>query len=115
MPDHLAARLAAASERQQVPPAQIVREALAKALPAPMPATDEPTLYELMQDGFGCVSSGLGDLATSPKYLEGYGRAAEHDAPGLDPWSRCSTAAMHTTKPGRNAQDARGAPAAADL
>jgi hypothetical protein len=73
--DELAARLAAASRCQQVPPAQIVQEALAKVLPAPAPAADEPSLYELMKDGFGCVSSGVGDLSTNPKHLEGYGRS----------------------------------------
>jgi hypothetical protein len=73
--DELAARLAVASERQQVPPAQIVQDALAKVLPAPAPTSDEPSLYELMKDGFGCVSSGLGDLSTNPRHLEGYGRS----------------------------------------
>lgn len=33
LPDELAARLAQASEREHVPPAQIVRDALARALP----------------------------------------------------------------------------------
>jgi hypothetical protein len=77
LPDDIATRLAAASERAHVPPAQIVREALEKALPvvlAELPA-DEPSLYDLMKDGFGCVSSGLGDLSTNRKYMEGYGRS----------------------------------------
>jgi predicted transcriptional regulator len=74
--DDLAARLAAASERQHVPPAQIVQEALEQTLPAPLAeaAADEPSLYDLMKAGFGCVDSGVPDLATDPKHLEGYGR-----------------------------------------
>jgi hypothetical protein len=74
--DEVAARLAEASERQQVPPSRLVQEALEKTLPAtpPQPAPDEPSLYELMKDGFGCVSSGVRDLATNPKYMEGFGR-----------------------------------------
>jgi hypothetical protein len=73
--DELAARLAAASQRQQVPPAQIVQEALAKVLPSSAPVTNEPSLYDLMKDGFGCVSSGVSDLSTNPIHLEGYGRS----------------------------------------
>ena len=74
--DELAARLAAASEREHVPPAQIVQEALERTLPAPQPeaAAGEPSLYDLMKDGFGCVSSGVRDLATNPKHMEGFGQ-----------------------------------------
>jgi len=75
--DELAARLATASERQQVPPAQIVQEALEKSLPDPpvAPLPGEPSLYDAMKDGFGCVSSGVGDLSTNRKHMEGYGRS----------------------------------------
>jgi hypothetical protein len=75
--DEVAARLAEASERQQVPPSRLVQEALEKTLPAPpaQPAPNEPSLYDLMKNGFGCVDSGVTDLATNPKYLEGYGRS----------------------------------------
>ena len=74
--DDLAARLAAASEHQHMPPAQIVQEALEKTLPEPLPeaSADEPSLYDLMKDGFGCVSSGVRDLATNPKHMEGFGQ-----------------------------------------
>lgn len=33
-----------------------------------------PTAYDLLQDGCGIVSSGVGDLASNPKHLEGFGR-----------------------------------------
>ena len=74
--DDLAARLAAASESKHVPPAQIVAEALEKTLPEPLaePSADEPSLYDLMKDGLGCVSSGVPDLATNPKHMEGFGQ-----------------------------------------
>jgi hypothetical protein len=77
LPDELAARLAAASEQQHVPPAKLVQEALEKALPdsAGEVRSDEPSLYDVMKDGFGCVDSGVTDLATNPKYMEGYGRS----------------------------------------
>jgi hypothetical protein len=76
LPDDLAARLAAASEQAHVPPAQLVRAALEKALPAPAPAVPltGTSAYDLMKDGFGCVSSGVRDLATNPKHMEGFGQ-----------------------------------------
>ena len=76
LPDDLAARLAAASEEKQVPPSQIVQKALEHALPAAT-AGFPPGMsaYDLMKDGFGCVGSGLGDLSTNKKYMEGYGRS----------------------------------------
>ena len=76
LPDDLAARLEAASAQTHVPPAQLVRAALQKALPAPAadwPA-DGPSLYERMRDFIGCIDSGVTDLATNPKYLEGFGQ-----------------------------------------
>lgn len=33
-----------------------------------------PTAYELLEDGCGIVNSGVGDLATNPKHLDGFGR-----------------------------------------
>ena len=79
LPDDLAARLEAASEQAHVPPAQLVRAALEKALPAPAadwPA-DGPSLYERMKDAIGCIDSGVTDLATNPKHMEGYGRSRQ--------------------------------------
>jgi hypothetical protein len=76
LPDDLAARLEAASAQTHVPPAQLVRAALEKALPAPAadwPA-DGPSLYERMKDFIGCIESGVTDLATNPKYMEGFGQ-----------------------------------------
>ena len=76
LPDDLAARLEAASAQTHVPPAQLVRAALEKALPAPAPdwPMGGPSLYERMRDFIGCIDSGVTDLATNPKYLEGFGQ-----------------------------------------
>ena len=76
LPDDLAARLEAASAQAHVPPAQLVRAALEKSLPVPAPdfPADGPNLYDLMKDGFGCVKSGVPDLATNPKHMEGFGQ-----------------------------------------
>src|SRR5437870_13174214 len=71
--DELAARLASASERNHVPPAQIVQEALDKALPAaPAEFPDGKSLYDMMMEAgaIGCFDSGRTDLATNPKYME---------------------------------------------
>jgi hypothetical protein len=77
--DDLAARLATASEQAHVPPAQFVRAALEKALPAPAQdfPTEGPSAYDLLKDGFGCVSTGIGDLSTNPRHMEGYGRSRQ--------------------------------------
>lgn len=34
----------------------------------------QPTVYDLMKDSIGIVSSGVGDLSTNPKHMKGYGR-----------------------------------------
>ncbi len=34
----------------------------------------EVTVYDLMKDSIGIVSSGVGDLSTNPKHMEGYGK-----------------------------------------
>jgi predicted transcriptional regulator len=76
LPDDLAARLEAASAQAQVPPAQFARATLEKALSlyaSDWPA-DGPTLYERMKDAIGCIDSGVTDLATNPKYMEGFGQ-----------------------------------------
>jgi len=76
LPDDLAARLEAASAQAQVPPEQFARATLEKALPATAPESpaDGSSAYDLMKDGFGCASSGVPDLATNPKHMEGFGQ-----------------------------------------
>jgi metal-responsive CopG/Arc/MetJ family transcriptional regulator len=34
----------------------------------------QPTVYDLMKDSIGIVDSGITDLATNPKHMEGFGR-----------------------------------------
>ena len=58
----------------------LVEEGLRRVLDSPeapdsrAKQPEPPTAYELMKDGCGIVDSGLGDLATNPKHLEGFGR-----------------------------------------
>ena len=75
LPDDLAARLAAASEEKQVPPSQIVQKALEHALPVQVAGgTDRPSALETLGELVGCFDSGVTDLATNPKYMEGFGQ-----------------------------------------
>jgi hypothetical protein len=76
LPDDIAARLAAASKERHVSASDVVREALEKTLPD-LPADfqeDTRPLYDRMKDAIGCIDSGISDLATNKKYMEGYGR-----------------------------------------
>jgi hypothetical protein len=73
LPDELAARLTEASTRRQLPPEEIVRLSLDRALPPPELPAGGPSLYDLMKDAIGCIDSGVTDLSTNPKYMEGYG------------------------------------------
>ena len=53
----------------------VVSPDLEKALPASPPESPAggPSAYDLMKEGFGCVRSGVPDLATNPKHMEGFG------------------------------------------
>jgi len=75
--DSLFARLVTASKARNLPPAELARETLEHTLAAMPPLLEEPngpSAYDIMKDTFGCVDSGLGDLSTNPKYMEGFGR-----------------------------------------
>jgi hypothetical protein len=73
IPEHLDRRLEKAASERGLPKSTIVRKALETELGS-VELDDPPSLYERMRDGLGCVASGIGDLATNPKHLEGYGR-----------------------------------------
>lgn len=49
---------------------------LCKLSKAEQPSESKPavSVYDLMKDSIGIVSSGIGDLSTNPKHLEGYGK-----------------------------------------
>ena len=66
--------LTGASARRNVPPAHVVLDLINTLPDKPAGNTTELRAYDLMKDDLGCVDSGLGDLSTNPKYLEGYGR-----------------------------------------
>ncbi len=74
--DTLFARLLAASKMRNVPPAELARETLERTLIGSAEHGEESlaSAYDLMKDGFGCVDSGVNDLATNPKHMEGFGQ-----------------------------------------
>lgn len=74
--DELAARLEAESLEKHVPPAKLATQALEKMLrvPAAEPSEEGPSLHEQMKDFIGCIDSGVTDMATNPKYMEGFGQ-----------------------------------------
>ncbi len=76
LPDELVARLEASSTQRHLPPAQIVREALENALPDAIlkEAREGSSAYDVLKDLAGCVDSGVEDLATNPKHMEGFGQ-----------------------------------------
>ena len=81
LPDDLARRIKAAAALRGRKLKDLVAEGLRLVLAAPestaSPAKKRPpTAYELMKDGRGIVDSGIGNLATNPKHLKGFGGAA---------------------------------------
>jgi hypothetical protein len=76
LPEALFTRLQAASAARHIPPAQLACETLDKALPQAAAGTGDeaPSAYDMMKEGFGCVDSGVNDLATHPRHMEGFGR-----------------------------------------
>ncbi|MCW1924884.1 ribbon-helix-helix protein, CopG family [Luteolibacter arcticus] len=79
IPKELDEQLAAAAGIRRVSKSAIVRQALEAALAAKKPAA--ASLFEQMKDGLGCIDSGVSDLATNKKHLEGYGGKKVRRAP----------------------------------
>jgi hypothetical protein len=82
LPDDLARRIKAAAALRGRNFKDLVAEGLRLVLAAPesaAPGTKKrlpPTAYDLMKDGRGIVDSGIGNLATNPKHMKGFGRAS---------------------------------------
>ncbi len=75
LPDELAVRLEKRAKRLGVSKSQVVRESLERDLAGKNGAVEEgPSMYDLVKDDLGCIDSGLGDLSTNPKHMEGFGR-----------------------------------------
>jgi hypothetical protein len=72
--DELAVRLEKRAKRLGVSKSALLRESLERELRKESVVEEEPSMYDLVKDDLGCVNSGLGDLSTNPKHLEGFGR-----------------------------------------
>jgi hypothetical protein len=81
LPDDLARRIKAEAALRGCKLKDLVADGLRLVLETPRSAAPRarklklPTAYDLMKDGRGIVDSGLGDLATNPKHMKGFGRA----------------------------------------
>jgi Arc/MetJ-type ribon-helix-helix transcriptional regulator len=74
VPDELAALLDQRAKRLGVSKSALVRESVQVALRSEGVEQDQLSAHDLMKDGCGCVDSGIGDLSTNPRHLEGFGR-----------------------------------------
>jgi hypothetical protein len=73
LPDRLLELLEAESRARRTTKSSLIRECLEMTLAAP-PAGGKATCYDLARDLAGSVKGLPRDLATNPKYLEGFGR-----------------------------------------
>lgn len=69
--EQLDRRLRAAARSRRVSVSRLIRELIERGLPSRDDSAD--MAYDLMVDGVGVFSSGVPDLATNPRYLEGLG------------------------------------------
>jgi predicted transcriptional regulator len=79
LPKELDDQLTAIARHRRLSKSAIVRLALEAQL-ALGPA-GKASLYDQMKDGLGCLDSGVSDLATNPKHLDGYGGKKVRGAP----------------------------------
>jgi hypothetical protein len=74
MPEALAERIAAAASAEGVSREEFLRKAALERLANPARKSGKGlTAYELSADLCGSVDSGVTDLSSNPKYLEGFG------------------------------------------
>jgi hypothetical protein len=84
LPDDLARRIKAEAALRGRKLKDLVEEGLRLVLETTKPATVSTkrrrpsTAYALMKDGSGIVDSGLGDLASNPKHMKGFGGSRRH-------------------------------------
>jgi hypothetical protein len=72
IPDDLASRLEATARAQQTSRSALFREALEEKLEA-LASESRPSLLDQSADLCGSGGSGIGDLASNPDHLKGFG------------------------------------------
>lgn len=74
MPEALAERITEAATAEGVSREEFLRKAAIERLAKPSQKSGKsPTAYDLSADLCGSLDSGVTDLASNPKYLEGFG------------------------------------------
>ena len=73
LPENLLAQLESEAKARRMTKSRLVRESLEKALREPSPA-GEISCFDLSRDLAGIVKGLPKDLATNPKYMQGFGR-----------------------------------------
>jgi predicted component of type VI protein secretion system len=79
VPDELYRRAKAQAALRGRKLKDLVAEGLRLVLAEPAATRRRPTLAELMKHARGVIDSGVPDLASNPKHLEGYGRDGRRD------------------------------------
>lgn len=85
LPDSLYRRAKAEAALRGIRLKDLIEEGVRHVLDASLPdepgsiPEKRPTLYALMENCCGIVDSGVDDLASNPKYLEGLGRDSMGD------------------------------------
>lgn len=77
LPDDLYRRAKATAAMRGKKLKDLVQEGLLHVLDHPQDesaGSASPTLYDLMESACGIISSGIRDLATNPKHMQGFGR-----------------------------------------
>ena len=74
LPDELFRRAKAEAALRGRKLEDLVEEGLCLVLEAPRQPRGEPTLAELMKPACGILDSGVPDLGSNPKHLDGFGR-----------------------------------------
>jgi hypothetical protein len=72
--EETAAYLTAESKRLRVSKSRILREAIEERRRKSKSKKAKPSLYDRMKGGIGCIDSGVTDLSTNKKYMEGFGK-----------------------------------------
>ncbi|MEY3896230.1 MAG: hypothetical protein RLZZ214_1750 [Verrucomicrobiota bacterium] len=72
IPDELLARMDAVASAKRTSRSALLREALEEKLEV-VASKSSPSLYDRSADLCGKDHSGVGDLASNPKHLEGFG------------------------------------------
>ena len=79
LPDDLYRRAKAEAALRGRKLKDLVEEGLQLVLKTSRPTSRKPSLAELMKGARGIMKSGVPDLATNPKHLEGLGRDGRRD------------------------------------